>query len=317
MSRGPVLITGANGFVGGALLEHLRHAGWVAVGAARNPDPGSGLQSSPSLDAAADWMRIVTGCTTVVHTAARVHVMDDSAGNPLAEFRRVNVAGTLNLARQAARAGVRRFVYISSIKVNGEETFAGRPFGPDDLPNPGDPYGVSKHEAELGLRSLGAQTGMEVVVVRPPLVYGPGVKANFRNLMRWVNRGLPLPFGAIRNRRSLVAIDNLADVIARCLDHPSAARETFLVSDDDDLSTPDLLRRVARSLGRTARLIPVPAPLLVLGARAIGKGDLARRLCGSLQVDISKTRRLLDWAPPVDVDTALARTARRFLEEGR
>lgn len=314
MWPGPVLITGANGLIGAALLSNLRRAGATVVGAARSPVAGSGLRPSPSLDARADWMPVIGGCKIVVHAAARVHIFENTAPDPVAEFRRVNVDGTLNLASQAARAGVRRFVFISSIKVNGEETAIGHPFTADDAPAPVDPYGESKLEAERGLRELGAQTGMDVVVIRPPLVYGPGVKANFRSLMRWLNRGIPLPFGAVRNRRSFVAIENLVDLIVCCLDDPSASGETFLVSDGEDLSTPELLQRVGRALGRQVRLFSMPSPMLELGARAVGKGDLVRRLCGSLQVDISKTRKLLDWTPPVGIDEALAETAKYFLE---
>lgn len=313
MARGTVLITGATGFIGGALLTSLGARGWDVAGATRSAHPLPGLRRAPELGASADWSPLVEGCAAVVHAAARVHVMRETASDSLAEFRRVNVDGTLALARHAARAGVRRFIFLSSIKVNGEETTPGRPFGHDDVPAPMDPYGISKLEAERGLRDLEAKTGMEVVVIRPPLVYGPGVKANFRRMMRWVSRGVPLPFGAIRNKRSLVALDNLLDLVGTCLEHQAAAGEVFLVSDGEDLSTPELLERVGRALGRPPRLVPVPATLLRLGARLVGNSDLARRLCGSLQVDVSRTRGLLGWSPPVGVDEALRRTARYFL----
>ena len=235
--------------------------------------------------------------------------MADTAADPLAEFRRVNVQGTLNLARQSAVVGVGRFVFISSIKVNGEATQLERPFTADDAPAPIDAYGVSKMEAEQGLREIALQTGMEVVIIRPPLVYGPGVKANFAALMRWLRYGVPLPLGAIPNRRSLVSLDNLVDLILTCLTHPAAANQTFLVSDGEDVSTTELLRRTGQALGRPARLIPVPASWLKLAAAMVGKPDVAQRLCESLQVDIEKTRRLLGWSPLISLDQGLKQTA--------
>jgi len=241
--------------------------------------------------------------------------MHETANDPLAEFRKVNVDGTLNLARQAAAAGVRRFIFISSIKVNGEGSALGAPYLADAKPAPADPYGISKMEAEQGLRALAAETGMEVVIIRPVLVYGPGVKANFRSMMSWLNKGVPLPLGAIHNQRSLVALDNLVDLIVTCIDHPAAANQTFLVSDGEDLSTTELLRRMGAALGKPARLLPVPAFMLQAGAALLGKRDMAQRLCGSLQVDISKTRELLNWTPPVSVDQALAKTAAHFLHD--
>jgi UDP-glucose 4-epimerase len=243
----------------------------------------------------------------VIHLAARVHVMKDTALDPLAEFRRVNVHGTLNLTRQAAATGVKRFVYVSSVKVNGESTLAGQAFTETAEPNPQDAYGVSKHEAEHGLREIASQSGMEVVVIRPPLVYGAGVKANFAALMRAVQRGWPLPLGAVHNQRSLVALDNLVDFIVTCTTHPQAANQTFLVSDGHDLATPELVRGLARAAGVPARLLPVPVWVLQAGATLLGKGDAVRRLCGNLQVDISKARELLGWVPPLSVDEGLHR----------
>lgn len=225
----------------------------------------------------------------------------------------MNVAGTLNLARQAASAGVERFVFLSSIKVNGEQTRPGQRFNPDDQPVPEDPYGMSKWEAELGLRKVAEESGMEVVIIRPPLVYGPGVKGNFASIQRLVARGLPLPLGAIHNKRSLVALDNLIDLIITCVDHPAAANQVFLVSDGEDLSTSELLRRVGSAMGRPARLLPVPSALIYLGATILGKKAIAQRLLGSLQVDISKARDLLDWDPPISVDEGL----RRCLKENQ
>jgi nucleoside-diphosphate-sugar epimerase len=315
-----ILVTGASGFVGGALVRRLARERPHQVRAAlRNEGtalpPGVLVQRVGGLQADEDWARAVSGSDVVVHTAARVHVVRDTASDSLTEFRKVNVQGTLALAQQAAEAGVRRFLFISSIKVNGEHTSTQRPFRPDDWPAPQDPYGISKMEAEQGLRAIGASSGMEVVIVRPPLVYGPGVKANFRAMMRWLRRGVPLPLGAIHNQRSLVALDNLVDLIVCCLEHDAAASQTFLVSDGEDLSTTELLRRLGRALGVTARLIPVPAALVEIGARIMGKGDIASRLCGSLQVDISRTREVLRWTPPVSVDDGLQRAADGYLRE--
>jgi len=254
-----------------------------------------------------DFSEALAGITTVVHLAARAHIMRDTAADPLTAFRAVNVEGTLNLARQAVESGVKRFVFVSSIKVNGEATKLGMPFSADDMPAPLDPYGVSKMEAEQGLRQIAAETGMEVVIIRPPLVYGPGVKANFAALMRAVQRGWPLPLGAVHNQRSLVALDNLVDFIVTCLSHPQAANQTFLVSDGHDLSTTELVRGLARAAGVPARLLPVPVWALQAGASLLGKGDVVQRLCGNLQVDISKASNLLGWVPPVSVDEGLRR----------
>jgi nucleoside-diphosphate-sugar epimerase len=231
--------------------------------------------------------------------------MQDDAADPLDAYRLVNVEGTLNLALQAAAAGVRRFVFVSSIKVNGEATSPRRPFTADALPAPLDPYGVSKLEAEQGLRELEAKTSMEVVIVRPPLVYGQGVKANFASMLCWVARGIPLPLGAIHNARSMVTLDNLVDLLVTCLKHPAAAGHTFLVSDGEDVSTSELLRRTAHAMGRKAFLLPIPTFMLDWGAALLGKRAVAQRLCGSLQVDIEKTRHLLGWNPPLTLDQGL------------
>ena len=318
-----VLLTGASGFLGKAVFRALKLQGVAVRPVFRTLVSAQQARCSAdeavlmqTLDAHTDWTRVLEGVDAVVHAAARVHVMREAAVEPLADYRRVNVAGTLQLARQAAVSGVHRFVFISSIKVNGEATETTRLFCADDVPQPADAYGMSKMEAEQGLRDIAAQTGMEVVIIRPPLVYGPGVKANFESMMRWVTRGLPLPLGAvIGNRRSLVAVDNLVDLIIRCIDHPAAANQTFLVSDGEDLSTAELLRRLGSALGRPARLVAVPTPLLTLGATLIGKRGVAQRLCGSLQVDITKTKRLLQWEPPVSVEAGLKMTAEGFLRE--
>ncbi|MDP2880785.1 MAG: SDR family oxidoreductase [Azonexus sp.] len=312
-----ILLTGASGFVGRAVWALLEKRGPVRV-VLRDTDAAAfqvGVDVvQGTLSSEQDWVGALKGVSVVIHCAARVHVMNDESADPLAEFRRVNVDGTLRLARQAAEAGVRRFVFLSSIKVNGEHTLPGQPFMPDQLPAPVDPYGVSKYEAEKGLRELSHQTGMEVVIIRPPLVYGPGVKANFLAMMRWLSRGIPLPLGGVtENQRSLVFLDNLVDLIITCIDHPAAGNQTFLVSDDEDLSTAALLRRMAAALGRPARLISVPVGLIMLGSRLIGRPGIAQRLCGSLDVDISKTRELLDWSPPISVDEGLRRTAAHWL----
>ncbi len=260
-----------------------------------------------------DWTVALRSVDQVAHLAARVHVMNDKSMDPLAEFRQVNVEGTANLARQAAAAGVRRFVYLSSIKVNGEFTQEGHPFTADDAPAPEEPYGVSKHEAEQVLRQIAADTGMEVVIIRPPLVYGPGVKANFESMMRWLARGVPLPLAAVtQNRRSLVALDNLVDLTVTCLNHPAASNQTFLISDGEDFSTAGLLRRMGAALGHPARLFYVPPLMLKIGAHAVKKTGIYQRLYGSLQLDITKTRRLLGWTPSVSVDEGLRRAAERF-----
>ncbi|WAG80604.1 SDR family oxidoreductase [Metapseudomonas furukawaii] len=312
------LLTGCTGFVGHPLLARLSNCDFSVVACSRVAMPALPASATnvlvSGIDGLTDWQVALAGVEVVIHSAARVHVMNDQSSDPLAEFRKVNVEGTLNLARQAAEAGVRRFIFISSIKVNGEGTPLGSPYRADAQPQPADPYGVSKMEAEQGLRALAAETGMEVVIIRPTLVYGPGVKANFLSMMRWLHKGVPLPFGAIHNQRSLVALDNLVDLIVTCIDHPAAANQTFLVSDGEDLSTTELLRRMATALGKPARLLPVPSWLLEAGASILGKKALSQRLCGSLQVDISKTRELLGWTPPLSVDAALRKTAAHFLE---
>lgn len=314
-----ILVTGANGFVGRPLCAALAHSGQTVVAAARHAlsdvVPNISNFRISTLSADFNWQHGLQGCDAIVHLAGRVHVMSDKATDPLTEFRRVNVDGTLNLARQAAAAGVRRFVFISSIKVNGESTRLGRAFAADDVPDPQDPYGISKHEAELALRQLAAESRMEVVIIRPPLVYGPGVKANFQNMMRWLKMGVPLPLGAIHNKRSLLALGNLLDLIITCLEHSAAANHTFLAADGEDLSTTELLHRLGLALGRPARLMPVPTWLLEAGAALLGRGDIAQRLCGSLQVDISKAQALLGWRPPLSVDEGLWRTAQGFLHE--
>jgi nucleoside-diphosphate-sugar epimerase len=299
----PVLVTGANGLVGRALCGHLTQLGVPLRRAVRQTSSATDW-SVGDLHGQTDWSAALAGCRVVVHLAARVHVMQDNLANPLAEYRRVNVQGTLNLSLQAAAAGVKRFVFISSVKVNGESTPLAQPFTPADAPAPQDDYGLSKHEAEQALWQVARDTGMEVVIIRPPLVYGPGVKGNFARMVQWVRRGVLLPLGAVHNRRSLVALDNLVDFIALCANperSPQAANQTFLVSDGDDMSTTELLRRLAGAYGVPTRLLPVPASWLNAAARLAGKGAVAERLLGSLQVDASRVRDLLDWTPPVSM----------------
>jgi nucleoside-diphosphate-sugar epimerase len=312
------LITGGNGFVGRTLTRNALAQGYNVRLPLRQPEivrKAVGVETIKidNLSADRDWTDALSCIDKVVHLAARVHVMNDKSSDPLVEFRRLNVEGAANLARQAAAAGVRRFVYLSTIKVNGEFTQEGRPFSADDAPAPQDPYAVSKYEAELALRQIADETGMEVVIIRPPLVYGPGVKANFESMMRWLSRGIPLPLAAVtQNRRSLVALDNLVDLIMTCLSHPAAANQTFLVSDGEDLSTADLLERMGVALDQPVRLFYMPTSILKLGAQYVNKPGIYQRLCGSLQLDISKTRQLLTWTPPMSVNEGLLRAAEGF-----
>jgi nucleoside-diphosphate-sugar epimerase len=308
-----LLITGANGFIGLPLCMRIAQCGMLVRAVVRKqcdlpagvePFHFLGLEDKAGLLAALDGVKVV------VHAAARAHVMHDELADPLTEYRRVNVQGTTNLALQSAEAGVRRFVFISSIGVNGNQT--DHPFSEADHPQPHDDYAISKHEAEQALWQVARDTGMEVVVIRPPLVYGPGAPGNFASLVRWVRRGLPLPLGAVHNRRSLVALDNLVDFIALCASperSPQAANQTFLVSDGDDVSTTELLRRVAQAYGVPARLLPVPVGLMRGTARLLGKTAVADRLFGSLQVDASKARDLLGWIPPVTMHEQLRKMA--------
>lgn len=309
-----IAVTGATGFIGRALCSHLvAKDDYIVVPAVSHM---SGLRDEIVVgnnNAAMDWRSVLAHCDAVVHLGARVHRMEGTPRNPLALYRASNTDTTLNLARQAAESGVKRFVFISTAKVNGEGRES--PYTENEPAAPEDAYAISKWEAEQGLHQIARETGLEVVILRPPLVYGPGVAANFLNMMRWLYKGVPLPLGAIHNRRSLVGLDNLVDFIVTCLDHPAAANQIFLVADGEDISTADLLRRMAAALKVPARLIPVPQNLLEVSLKLIGKNALARRLCGSLRLDISKAETVLDWHSPLSVNEGLQRTADYFLQE--
>lgn len=303
-----VLVTGATGFVGAAVVRRFVGENHVRVRAVTRSaelasSDGAEWVVVPELNASTNWTASINGIDAIVHLAGRAHVMREKTPDAVLEFRRVNVDGTLRLARQAASAGVRRFVFLSSVKVNGERGT----FRETDTPEPSGEYAVSKHEAELGLRQIARETGMEVVIIRPPLVYGPGVRANFRTLIRAVALGIPLPFGSTRNRRSFVGIDNLVDFVLTSMQHPDAANQTFFVSDGEDLSTPELIRHLARAMNSPTRLIPVPEFLLNALATLLGQRSAASRLLGSLQVDTSKARTLLGWSPPLSAEEGLRR----------
>lgn len=307
-----LLITGGSGFVGTVLCDKLEQQGIpyrAVIRTSHKFNDHNEVVYVSEINGETNWKDAVNGIDVVIHIAARVHVMNDSAVHSLKEFRKVNTEGTLNLAFQAADAGVKRFIFISSIKVNGEYTAYGKPFTENSSLSPQDAYAISKYEAEQGLLSIAKQTGMEVVIIRPPLVYGAGVKANFASMLRVVQRGIPLPFGAIYNKRSFVYVENLVSLILRCVIHPAAANQVFLVSDGYDLSTAELLRGCAVAMGLKSRLFPVPQTLIGIFASMLGKKDLVQRLCGNLQVDSSKAINLLDWVPPLSVEEGLKKTA--------
>lgn len=314
-----ILVTGGTGFLGNALIQRFFTIPNTSVVAPlRNiniklPDSVEKTYVS-NIDEATDWGASLFGVDIVVHAAARVHVMHENPEQSLEKFRTVNVKGTLQLANQALMAEVKRFVFISSIKVNGEVTPFGRPFTADDAPAPLDAYGISKYEAEQALLKLAENSLMEVVIIRPVLIYGPGVGANFRQMMRWLSKGFPLPFGAVTNQRSFVSLENIVDLVVTCVDHPRAANQVFLVSDGEDVSTTELMRRLVTHLGEKTWLLPIPGALLVSLARLLGRGAIAQRLFGSLQVDIGKNRELLGWQPPFSMDDGLKSTVVRFLE---
>jgi nucleoside-diphosphate-sugar epimerase len=312
------LVTGATGFVGAHLIPALQGAGWTVRAAVRS---SAGVVLPEGVDRVAvgdllsgpDWRAAVASVEVVIHLAGRAHIIRETAADPLSEFRRANVAATEDLARCVVQAGARRVVFVSSIGVNGKATRPGQPFSESDPPMPHNAYARSKHEAEQALRAVAAATGLAVAIVRPPLVYGPGVKANVLRLLRLVDRGVPLPLAHVRNRRSLVGIGNLCDLIVACATHPAAAGETFLASDQRDLSTPELIRLIGHALGRPARLFPFPMTAMRLAGRLAGQGDAVERLVGSLQVDSTKATRLLGWQPVVGVEEGLRRTGEWYL----
>ncbi len=310
-----ILLTGSTGFVGQTLCKSLTETGIAFRAAVKTiPNPGSNLQdycTVGDIGPATDWSMALDGIDVVIHLANRAHVMNEQAGNPLAEYRRVNVDGTANFARQAVKAGVRRFIFVSSIKVNGEETKDG-PFNEDDPPSPQDAYGISKWEAEQELQQITGETKMEFVILRPPLMYGPGVKANFLRLIQVIDRGFPLPLGAIQNLRSLISVSNLVDALLLCTHHPKAANQTFLISDNEDVSTPSLIRFIAKALNIPARLLPFSPFLIRLAGRLVGKTDAVSRLLGSLVIDSSKIRDTLGWQPPFTLQQGLNETAQWY-----
>ena len=309
-----LILTGATGFIGKEILEKVKSFDVNVIGRSK-PKMNDGYTFfHASIDADSDYGSALADGGVVIHSAARAHVMDDNSADPLTAFREVNTIGTINLAKQAAQAGVKRFIFISSIKVNGEHTNRNKPFSAEDKPSPEDPYGLSKAEAEEQLKKLSKETGMAVVIIRPPLVYGPGVKANFAIMMRLAATGIPLPFGGIKeNRRSLVSVYNLVDLIFSCISHPNAANQTFLVSDDEDLSTAKMLKKLSVALGKSSKMLSLPVKLFDVLGKITGNSAIVDRLCGSLQVDISKTKELLDWQPPFSVKEGFARTAEYYL----
>lgn len=309
-------MTGAGGFLGSSLCLSLERHGFDFVRAVRSASVGANAVAVGDIGPDTDWASALQACHVVVHLAARVHVMHDVVADPLAAFRQVNTAGSIHLARQAAQAGVRRFVYVSSIKVNGEAT-SGRLFTEADPANPQDPYAISKYEAELGLWQVADDTGMELVILRPPLVYGPGVKANFYRMLKMVDKGIPLPFSSINNRRSMIYLGNLVDALIVCSTHPAAAGKTYLVSDGEDVSTPELLRRIAQAMGKQDSTWPVPQWMLHGMGRLVGKTAEIGRLTESLQVDSSAIREQLGWVPPYSMAQGLSATVAWYREQVR
>jgi nucleoside-diphosphate-sugar epimerase len=315
-----VLVTGANGFVGRALCRRLAEAGHRVRAATRDgtaPEGAAEAIAVGEITPVTDWREALDGADRVVHLAARVHRMRESGPSPMTDYRIANTFASVRLGLEAVKAGTQRLVFVSTAKVHGEASPPGRPFTEADPPAPDGPYAISKAEAEAELAALGRERGLEVAIVRPPLVYGPGVRGNVLALMRLVDRGLPLPLGAVGNRRSLVGVRNLADLLARCIEAPEAAGQTVLASDGPPMSTPELIRRIAAALGRPARLVPLPPALLSTAAALAGQRAAAARLVGSFEVDSGRARDLLGWAPPVPVEEELAATAAWFRKAGR
>ena len=308
-----VLITGANGFIGNSIVMRLTTFGGYKVRVAIRKKSAAfpdSVEVFENLDISkkTDWTRALEKIDIVIHCAARVHVMKDISKDPILDFRKINTDGTLNLARQAELSGVKRFIFLSSLGVNGEKTI-NHPFRADDTPHPHSPYTQSKMEAEIGLMEMSKTNKMSVVIIRPPLVYGHNAPGNFGSLISIVKKQIPLPLGAVNNKRSFIFLDNLVDMIICCLSHPNAANQIFLVSDDADLSTTQLLKKIGKALGKTIFLLPIPVLILNVSAKCIGKAKVAQQLLGSLQVDMEKTKSLLGWTPPFSVDDALRKTA--------
>ncbi|KTD35909.1 UDP-glucose 4-epimerase [Legionella nautarum] len=314
-----VLLTGATGFIGGQLVKRLLQDTEVSLrivlraAGEQFRDPRMTVFSPVDLSINADWSVMLQGCDVVIHSAARAHIMKETAKDPLSEYRKINTEATLNLAGQAAQQGVKRFIFISTIGVNGNTTTRSQVFSADDLPNPSNPYAISKYEAERGLQRIAKESNMEIVIIRPPLVYGPSAKGNFHRLIHWLKKGIPLPLGAINNKRSFVSIDNLLSLILTCIEHPAAANQIFLVSDGEDISTTVLLKKMSQIMKQPARLLPIPQSMLSLVANLLGRKDDLQRLCGSLQIDITKTREVLGWKPEVSMEETL----RLIVEQSR
>lgn len=307
-----ILLTGATGFVGNRLLSMLEDRGHQCRAAVRRPSSTVDVRSESvvvgEIDAQTGWHEAVKDMDVVVHLAARVHVMHDQSDNPLVAFRKINLEGTCSLAEAAVKAGAKRFVYISTIKVNGEAT-NGKPFTPQDTPSPADPYAIAKWEAEKALQEISQKTGLEVVVIRPPLVYGPGVKANFLNLIKLVRKRIPLPLAGIKNKRTLVALDNLANLILTCCEHPAAADHVFLAGDDESVSTAELITKIAKSFGQRSPVFYFPPTLMAWAASLLGKQAVWHRLSGSLEVDNSDAKKIMAWQPVTSMDEELKRIA--------
>ena len=314
-----LLVTGATGFIGRALINELLHHDLDLLASTRITIPQLPQQvkhvAIGNLLPSTDWSAVLTKLDIIIHTAARVHVMHNDSQDPLTEFQKINNLSTLNLAKQAATAGVSRFIFISSIKVNGETTSHNQKFSPNDTFIPSDPYALSKYDAEIGLLDLAKKTNMEVVIIRPPLVYGPLVKGNFSSLIKWIKKNIPLPFGTVHNQRSLVALDNLVDFIILCTTHPNAANEIFLISDDSDISTTELLQKIAQAFNKKGYLLPIPESFLTLLAKLTGNKKIADRIVGSLQIDISKAKHLLHWKPVTTIDEQLKKIAETYNEK--
>jgi len=312
-----ILITGASGFIGAALLDAMKKKCFVVRGAVRRLDSGkrndNSLVEIGDLEISGSWGVALKDVKCVIHLAARAHQITKNEKQKIEAFRKVNVIETIRLAEQAAKTGVNRFIYISSIGVNGNSNI--KPYTENDTPKPNEPYAISKYEAEQALTEISINTGMELVIIRPPLVYGPGVPGNFRRLMNLVSLGLPLPLGSIHNKRSFLALDNLIDFIIACVNHPKAANQLFLLCDNDDLSTTQLVKYLIVALGKSTKILPFPEKVLEWGLSILGRRDVARQLFGSLQIDNCKARTLLDWSPPVSVVEELRKTADTYLQK--